>query len=117
MARRAHAKLSILDIVQEHLHRAPSVLKGLSSSEKGLIFPIGTTINPLKTEETAANGNLRLCLKVETTNKVSLELTSKINLGWQGVLAKLSILDIVQEHLHSLERINLTEDNIMANYK
>ena len=43
--------------------------------------------------------------KVETTSKVLLELTSRINLGGRGARVKLSILDIVHKPLHSLERV------------
>ena len=43
--------------------------------------------------------------QVETTSKVSLELTSRMILGGRGPRAKLSILDIVHKPLHSLERL------------
>ena len=45
--------------------------------------------------------------KVKITSKVSLELTTRMNLGRRGALAKLSILDIVHKPLHSLERVIL----------
>ena len=45
--------------------------------------------------------------KVETTSKVSLELTTRMNLERRGVRAKLSILDIVHKPVHSLERVIL----------
>ena len=51
----------VLDL--RHSPQAPSVLKGLSSSEKGPIVPTGTIINPFKTDKTAQNGNLEQCLK------------------------------------------------------
>ena len=44
--------------------------------------------------------------KVETTSKVSLEPTTRMNLEMRGARAKLSILDIVRKPLHSLERVN-----------
>ena len=43
--------------------------------------------------------------KVETTSKVSLELTTKMNLARRGASAKLSFLDIVHKPLHSLEKV------------
>ena len=55
----AYAKLSILDIVHKLFHS----LERVFSSKKGPIVPTGTIINPFKTDKTAANGNLRLCLK------------------------------------------------------
>ena len=42
---------------------------------------------------------------METTSKVSLELTTRMNLGRWGVRAKLSILDVVYKPLRSLERV------------
>ena len=47
--------------------------------------------------------------KVETISKVSLELTTRMNLGRGGMHAKLSILDIVHKPLRSLERVVLKE--------
>ena len=47
--------------------------------------------------------------KVETTSKVLLELTTRINLGWRGARAKLSILDLVYKPLHGLERVILKQ--------
>ena len=44
--------------------------------------------------------------KVETTSKVLLELTTRMNLTRRGVGAKLLILDIVHKPCHSLERVN-----------
>ena len=43
--------------------------------------------------------------KIETTSKVSLKLTSKINLGRQGARNELSILDTAYKPIHSLERV------------
>ena len=43
--------------------------------------------------------------KIETTSKVSLKLTSKINLGRQGARNELSILDTAYKPFHSLERV------------
>ena len=43
--------------------------------------------------------------KVETTRKVSLELTTRTNLRRQDARAKLSILDIVHKPLRSLKRV------------
>ena len=61
--------------------------------------------NPLKTDKMGANGNLRLCLKskpqTKSLSKVSLELTSMINLGRRG--ARAPILDIVNKLLGCLE--------------
>ena len=42
--------------------------------------------------------------KVETPSKVSLKLTTRMNLRRGGVRDKLSILDIVHKPLHTLER-------------
>ena len=44
--------------------------------------------------------------KVETTSKVSLELTTRMSLRRRGARAKFSILDIVHKAVHSLERFN-----------
>ena len=44
--------------------------------------------------------------KVDTTSKMSLELTTRMNLGRRGARAKLSFLAIVHKPLHSLERVN-----------
>ena len=43
--------------------------------------------------------------KIETTSKVSLKLTSRINLGMQGARNELSILDTAYKPFHSLERV------------
>ena len=43
--------------------------------------------------------------KVETISKVSLELTTRMNVGRRGARVKLSILDIVHKPLHGLERV------------
>ena len=44
--------------------------------------------------------------KVENTSRVSLELTTRMNIGRRGARAKLSILDIVHKLLCSLERVD-----------
>ena len=43
--------------------------------------------------------------KVEATSTLSLELTTRMNLGTGGARAKLLILDIAHQVLHSLERV------------
>ena len=56
-----------------HSPQAPSQSwKGYPQVKKGPIVPIGTIINLFRADKTAA--------KVETTSKVSLELTTRINL-------------------------------------
>ena len=70
----AYAKLSILDIVHKLFHS----LERVFSSKKGPIVPTGTIINPFKTDKTAANGNLRLCPKLEPQAKCHQNLPP----GW-----------------------------------
>ena len=52
-------------------------------------------INPFRSAKAPLNGNHRLKImsKIETTSKVSLKLTSRVNLGRRGARAKLSTLD------------------------
>ena len=42
---------------------------------------------------------------LETTSKVSLELATRMNLGRRSARAKLSMLDIVHQPLHSPEKV------------
>ena len=42
---------------------------------------------------------------METTSKVSLDHTIRMNLGMRGARTKLSILDVVHKPPHSLERV------------
>ena len=43
--------------------------------------------------------------KMEITSKLSVELTTRINLGRQGAHAQLSILDIAHKPLDNLKRV------------
>ena len=52
--------------------------------------------------------------KIETTSKVSVELTNKINLGRRGSSAELIILDMAYMHFDGLELTILGQFSILC---
>ena len=77
-----------------HLPTPPHPTAGNAPSpgQKGHIVPKGTINNPPRTAKAATNGNHRPP-KTETTSKVPLKLTRRINPGRWGACAKPSTLD------------------------